>query len=329
MGSCDRAAEGHRATSTSRRSWTTWWSGNASAHRGQHDAGLQAGERGAEAVVDAVAERQRAVARAVEVELVRGGRTAPGRGWRRRWRGASSGPASPLTPPSSKSSVAMRSVFWTGLSKRRSSSTAARRDRRVVGQAARAGRAGSTSATTALPSRPLTWSRGRRSSAGRSSTAARAGSAGRRPRRPRPGCSCDSRSSPGSAVRRSIQPSSATFISRMRGAHLRRDEGVDRVDDLGELVGPGLQPGPVLLGDAEQLADHVDRQRGEDRLEQVDGAVVADLADQLVGDLRDPRLDALDGPRRERPGHEPAQPGVVGRVDAGASTGERGPVLCA
>ena len=89
---------------------------------------------------------------------------------------------------------------------------------------------------------------------------------------------------------------------------------------------PGAELGPVRLGDAEQLADHGERQREGEARDQVDDGVAA--AVQLVEQVVDDRLDA--GPQRgdpraaERGRGQPAQPGVVGRVDAEHVPGERG-----
>ena len=90
---------------------------------------------------------------------------------------------------------------------------------------------------------------------------------------------------------------------------------------------PGAELGPVRLGDAEQLADHGEREREGEPRDQVDHGGVA-AAVQLVEQVVDDGLDA--GPQRGDPGAaergrgQPAQPGVVGRVDAEHVPGERG-----
>ena len=48
--------------------------------------------------------------------------------------------------------------------------------------------------------------------------------------------------------------------------------------------------------------------------DQVELAEVPGVLDHAVDDRLDPRPQALDGARRERLRHEPAQPGVVGRL---------------
>ena len=71
------------------------------------------------------------------------------------------------------------------------------------------------------------------------------------------------------------------------------------------------------LRHAEQLADHAHRQREGERVEQVDllrsgGHVIG----QPGGDLLDPRSHTGDGPCRECPGDQLAQPGVVRWIGA-------------
>jgi hypothetical protein len=89
---------------------------------------------------------------------------------------------------------------------------------------------------------------------------------------------------------------------------------------------PGAELGPVLLGDAQQLADHGEGQWEGEACDQVDDGVAA--AVQLVEQVVDERLDAR--PQRgdpwsaERGRGQPAQPGVVGRVDAEHVPGEGG-----
>ncbi len=83
---------------------------------------------------------------------------------------------------------------------------------------------------------------------------------------------------------------------------------------------------PVWFRDAEQLADHGERQREGEALDQVDDGVAArlEVVQQPLGD----RLDAWPKGRDPWPAEcsrgQPAQPGVVGRVDAEHVPGEGG-----
>ena len=54
-----------------------------------------------------------------------------------------------------------------------------------------------------------------------------------------------------------------------------------------------------------------------------DGTRPLEVVEQLVGDALDGRLERSDARRRERPGDEPAQAGVVGRIDGEHVPGER------
>jgi hypothetical protein len=86
-----------------------------------------------------------------------------------------------------------------------------------------------------------------------------------------------------------------------------RVEGGDRRSDHRlELV-------PVGLRHAEHLADDGDRQGERQIADHVDRALEA--VEDLVGEAHDVGPEALDGPGRERLGHQPAHPGVVGRVE--------------
>ena len=98
------------------------------------------------------------------------------------------------------------------------------------------------------------------------------------------------------------------------------DDGASSVvNQLPELV-------PVCFRDAEELADHGERQREGEALDQVDDNVAArlEVVKQPVGD----RLDAWPEGGDPRPAEcsrgQPAQPGVVGRVDAEHVPGEGG-----
>ena len=81
---------------------------------------------------------------------------------------------------------------------------------------------------------------------------------------------------------------------------------------------------PVWFRDAEQFADHGERQREGEALDQVDDGLAARL--QVIQQPVDDRLDAWPQGRDPRPAEcgrgQPAQPGVVGRVDAEHVPGE-------
>jgi hypothetical protein len=81
---------------------------------------------------------------------------------------------------------------------------------------------------------------------------------------------------------------------------------------------PGVQEWAVGSRDAQQLADHLERQRVGVSLDEVDGGAGAggvELVKEVAGDHADSRLQRGDPSRHEGPGHQPPQPGVVRRVD--------------
>ena len=89
-----------------------------------------------------------------------------------------------------------------------------------------------------------------------------------------------------------------------------------------------MQGRAVGWGDAQQLADHRERQRVGVSLDEVDGAIRAGLVqfvEEVAGDRPDGRLERGDPGRREGPGHQPPQSGVVGRVDVEHVPGELRP----
>ena len=113
-----------------------------------------------------------------------------------------------------------------------------------------------------------------------------------------------------------------------RPARARRPTSADRGVDP---RAPGRRPAPATSvvdqrrnpawsrgGHAEQLADHRDRQRVGERRDQVGLAVLGErggeVVEEPVGDLLDPGRERVDPAAGERPGDQPAQPGVVGRV---------------
>ena len=84
-------------------------------------------------------------------------------------------------------------------------------------------------------------------------------------------------------------------------------------------VRPLLEVGPVLGRHADELADHRDRQRDRQPLDEVDhagpvAAVAVDGVEQAVGDLLGPAPQPVHPPGSEGLPDQAAQAGVVGRV---------------
>jgi len=100
----------------------------------------------------------------------------------------------------------------------------------------------------------------------------------------------------------------------------RPHRGVLRLERRVELVHlahvgrPGPEQVPVGLGDAEHLRDHGDRERLGHLGDEVAASALGEPGGELGRDLPDPRAERLDHPRGERLGHQPAQPGVDGRL---------------
>jgi hypothetical protein len=67
-----------------------------------------------------------------------------------------------------------------------------------------------------------------------------------------------------------------------------------------------------------------DRQWVGERVEQVDLRRAGHRVEQLAGDLLDARRELLDAAAGERPGDQPAQPGVIRRVAVEHVAGHRG-----
>ena len=100
-------------------------------------------------------------------------------------------------------------------------------------------------------------------------------------------------------------------IERVLGlpGHLGRGVPVDQ-----ELAG-ALEEVVVGVGHAEQVADHQGGHGQGESLHQVDrGGAGQHLVDQVVHDPLDRRAQRLDPLDRERGGHHPAQPGMLGVV---------------
>ena len=85
--------------------------------------------------------------------------------------------------------------------------------------------------------------------------------------------------------------------------------------------------GAVGLGYSEQLADDGERQRERETGDEVDpavGSLRGDAVEQLVDDGLDPWPQRLDAPRREGARDQPAEPGVIRRIDGEHVPGEGG-----
>ena len=87
------------------------------------------------------------------------------------------------------------------------------------------------------------------------------------------------------------------------------------VEAAGELSRPALERFVVLGGNAEHLADDLDRQRVGEVADHLDRALLERGVEQAVDDLLDPRPKLLDDLRCERLAHQAAQAGVVGWVE--------------
>jgi hypothetical protein len=86
-----------------------------------------------------------------------------------------------------------------------------------------------------------------------------------------------------------------------------------------------VQARAVGFGDAQQLADHPERQGMGVPLDEIDGGAGTggvQLIEKAAGDVPDGRLERGDPGRCKGPGHQPPQPGVVGRVDVEHVPGE-------
>jgi hypothetical protein len=83
------------------------------------------------------------------------------------------------------------------------------------------------------------------------------------------------------------------------------------------------QPGTIRLGDAEQFADHGDRQGSDERGDQIDRAVLGGhFVEQTVEQRMDAGHQALDRAWGERGRLQPADPAVSGRVHHGEHVGD-------
>ena len=72
---------------------------------------------------------------------------------------------------------------------------------------------------------------------------------------------------------------------------------------------------PVVLRNAEHVADHGHRQPERKIGDQVHMAARLDVIDDAIDNLLNARPHIFDPPRRERPHHEAAQAAVVGRIE--------------
>ncbi len=84
----------------------------------------------------------------------------------------------------------------------------------------------------------------------------------------------------------------------------------------------------ACLGNSEELADHGERQREREALDEVDDrfrAALLDRIEQVADDLAHVTLERLDSPHRERGRHQSPQARVIGRIDGEHVAGERRP----
>ncbi len=88
----------------------------------------------------------------------------------------------------------------------------------------------------------------------------------------------------------------------------------DQVEAARDVEAPPLEALVVLDGHAEHLADHHDRNRVRELLDEVHRAARGHTVEQAVDDLLDPWPQSLDHARRERLADEPAQPRVIRRI---------------
>src|SRR5580704_5307602 len=87
-----------------------------------------------------------------------------------------------------------------------------------------------------------------------------------------------------------------------------------RFQGRGDVMAPDPEAGLVLGRYAEQVADHRDRKRERQRVDEVEARHGIGLLQQPPGEVTDPWLEPGYRPRRERAGHQPPDAGVVGRV---------------
>ena len=81
---------------------------------------------------------------------------------------------------------------------------------------------------------------------------------------------------------------------------------------------PATERGALVFGYAEQLADHREREREGERVDQIGrrvGVPVGQRVEEVVDDGLHTRPQVFDPAHRERGRHQTTQPGVVGRVD--------------
>ena len=81
------------------------------------------------------------------------------------------------------------------------------------------------------------------------------------------------------------------------------------------VIGPALEVGLVGRVHAKHFGDDDGGVGLAELGHEIERCLVADLVDELVGDLLDAGTHALDSPRRERLGDERAQAGVVGGIE--------------
>ena len=98
---------------------------------------------------------------------------------------------------------------------------------------------------------------------------------------------------------------------RLRLRSVNAESGLQRVGQPGR---PPGEPRVVLDRDAEHLRDDPHRQRIGKLTHDLKLPGSRGCSKQLAGDGPDPRFKPRDRPRRECLGHEPPEPGVIGRI---------------
>ena len=221
-------------------------------------------------------------------------------------------PCGIVRPASSISSLAVRNVTCTGLSKRRNSSSADSISegsdfRRAIASGLR------NSASIPLPIMfiVVSWPASSVNIALKTSSS----SVWRSPR-PSAATMMLIKSSRGCypAIGGEVREVAAHVRDRL--AHfnprvVRADNGIER---HAERAHPVAEHRLVGVVGAHHLGQHVDRKWKRDVLDQIHRAASLDRVEQVVDDLLDPRLQSVHDARRKKSGHQAAQASVVGRI---------------
>ena len=235
--------------------------------RAERDPGLQPGQRRAEAVVDAVAEGQVRRVGAGDVERVGVGRSGPGRGWRPAARRPRSRRPGSSTPPISTGSRGPDGMVATAPARR---SAAAPRPRPVEQLRLRAQQrqlvgVGAAARSTPLPIRftVVSWP----ATSSRKTIEVSSSSVSRSPPS-RTATSAESRSSAGFGALGADRAPGCSRPARWPRRSTRRSRPCAPGDQRRR--SRPRNSARSVVRDAEQLADHGDRQRVGERVDQVD-----------------------------------------------------------